>query len=86
MKRVLVITLLVVMAASLLAGCAAPSTAQPEPQKEEAKKIGLVISTLNNPFFVTLKEGAEAKQELGYELIVLVLRMTLQRKCQMWKT
>ena len=57
MKRVLVITLLVVMAASLLAGCASPSTAQPEPQAEEAKKIGLVISTLNNPFFVTLKEG-----------------------------
>ena len=72
MKRVLVITLLVVMAASLLAGCASPSTAQPEPQAEEAKKIGLVISTLNNPFFVTLKEGAEAKaKELGYELVVL---------------
>ena len=72
MKRVLVITLLVVMAASLLAGCASPSTAQPEPQAEEAKKIGLVISTLNNPFFVTLKEGAEAKaKELGCELVVL---------------
>jgi len=72
MKRVLVITLLVVMAASLLAGCASPSTAQPKPQAEEAKKIGLVISTLNNPFFVTLKEGAEAKaKELGYELVVL---------------
>lgn len=72
MKKVLVITLLVVMAASLLAGCASPSPAQPEPQQEEAKKIGLVISTLNNPFFVTLKEGAEAKaKELGYELIVL---------------
>lgn len=36
------------------------------------EKIGLVVSTQNNPFFVTLKEGAEAKaKELGYELIVL---------------
>jgi ribose transport system substrate-binding protein len=34
--------------------------------------IGLVLSTLNNPFFVTLKEGAEAKaKDLGYKLLVL---------------
>ncbi len=34
--------------------------------------LALVISTLNNPFFVTLKEGAEKKaDELGYDLIVL---------------
>ncbi len=34
--------------------------------------IWLVISTLNNPFFITLKEGAEAKaKELGYDLVVL---------------
>ncbi|MDR5866988.1 ribose ABC transporter substrate-binding protein RbsB [Halomonas koreensis] len=37
-----------------------------------ADRIALVISTLNNPFFVTLQEGAEAKAEaLGHELIVL---------------
>ncbi len=34
--------------------------------------LALVLSTLNNPFFVTMKDGAEAKaQELGYKLIVL---------------
>lgn len=34
--------------------------------------IALVISTLNNPFFVSLKEGAQKKaDELGYQLIVL---------------
>ncbi len=34
--------------------------------------LALVVSTLNNPFFVTLKEGAEAKaNELGYNLLVL---------------
>ncbi|MBZ6065744.1 ribose ABC transporter substrate-binding protein RbsB [Aeromonas schubertii] len=34
--------------------------------------LALVVSTLNNPFFVTMKEGAEAKaKELGYQMIVL---------------
>lgn len=34
--------------------------------------IGLAVSTLNNPFFVTLSEGAQAKaDELGVELIVV---------------
>lgn len=36
------------------------------------EKIALVVSTLNNPFFVTLKDGAAAKaKELGYELVIL---------------
>ncbi|MGP6242372.1 substrate-binding domain-containing protein, partial [Aeromonas salmonicida subsp. salmonicida] len=36
--------------------------------------LAMVVSTLNNPFFVTMKEGAEAEakaKELGYELVVL---------------
>lgn len=34
--------------------------------------IAMVVSTLNNPFFVSMKEGAEKKaDELGYKLIVL---------------
>lgn len=38
----------------------------------ESQKLALVVSTLNNPFFVSMKEGAEQKaMELGYELIVL---------------
>ena len=37
-----------------------------------AGSIGLSVSTLNNPFFVTLSDGAEAKaKELGVELIVV---------------
>lgn len=36
------------------------------------QSMALVISTLNNPFFVTLKDGAEAKaKELGYQMVVL---------------
>lgn len=38
----------------------------------EAARLGLVISTQDNPFFVTLKEGAETKaKELGHDLTVL---------------
>lgn len=34
--------------------------------------MALVVSTLNNPFFVTLKDGAETKAKaLGYDLLVL---------------
>ncbi|WP_409300060.1 ribose ABC transporter substrate-binding protein RbsB [Peribacillus sp. SCS-155] len=38
-------------------------------ETKEKKKVGLSISTLNNPFFVTLRDGAEAKaKELGLEI------------------
>lgn len=41
-------------------------------QKTNDKKVGMVLSTLNNPFFVSMKEGAEKKaKEMGYELVVL---------------
>ncbi|SNT28432.1 ribose ABC transporter substrate-binding protein RbsB [Tropicimonas sediminicola] len=51
-------------ATAMLLGSTAPSFA--------ADTLALVVSTLNNPFFVTLKEGAEGKaSELGYELLVL---------------
>ncbi|MCR4408342.1 MAG: ribose ABC transporter substrate-binding protein RbsB [Anaerolineae bacterium] len=43
---------------------------QPPTAKEFT--LGLSLSTLNNPFFVTLKEGAEQKAaELGVKLIVV---------------
>lgn len=65
MKKSLVVAVAALaVGATLLTGCQGSSGAK-------AKKIGLAISTLNNPFFVTLKEGAEAKaKELGYELVV----------------
>ncbi len=67
MKKALTLLMVALLVVGALAGCAAPKE-----EEVETTKVGLVISTLNNPFFVTLKEGAEAKaQELGYELIVL---------------
>ncbi|BAJ00605.1 ribose ABC transporter substrate-binding protein RbsB [Shewanella violacea] len=51
-------------ALALALGLTAPAMAQ--------DTIALVVSTLNNPFFVSMKEGAQQKaEELGYKLIVL---------------
>jgi ribose transport system substrate-binding protein len=51
-------------AALFAAGFSMPVLAQ--------ETLAIVLSTLNNPFFVTMKEGAEKKaKELGYKLIVL---------------
>ena len=70
MKKVLVL----VLAAMMVFAMAACST-EGEKKEEEgggSGAIGLAVSTLNNPFFVTLQEGAEAKaKELGVELTVL---------------
>lgn len=39
---------------------------------DKPAKVGLILSTLNNPFFVTLKEGAEQKaKEVGLDLVIL---------------
>ncbi len=75
MKKLISVLLMTVLTVGLMAGCSKAPVADPTattPETASAKKVGLVLSTLNNPFFVTLKEGAEAKaKELGIELIVL---------------
>src|SRR5690606_10814473 len=59
----------------LLAGCSLepPEWAKPK-QKENLEdiKIGLSVSTLNNPFFVSLKDGVvEEAEKQGMETIVV---------------
>src|SRR5262245_28409269 len=60
------IGLLAVMATFTFASCnSKPKTAAQQDQK--SKKIAVVISTLNNPWFVVLGETAKARaEELGY--------------------
>ena len=73
-KLVLSFVLLAALVFNLTA-CQSQPAATEEPAAEEATgaaKIGLVVSTLNNPFFVSLKEGAEQKaKDMGMELVVL---------------
>lgn len=59
MKKILVTVLAMVAFAAM-------------PVLAAGKTVGLVVSTLNNPFFVTLKDGAVSKAgELGIDLVVL---------------
>jgi ABC-type sugar transport system substrate-binding protein len=52
--------------ASAALSCAAAGAAR------AADRIALVVSTLNNPYFVSLADGAKAKAKgLGYNLVVL---------------
>ncbi len=46
-------------------------SATPTPTEPESYTLGLAVSTLQNPFFVSLKDGAEtAANRLGVELVV----------------
>ena len=67
MKKACVITLILLLSLSipLFAG------GQTE-EGDEGITLGISISTLNNPFFVTLRDGAQEKaDELGVELVVV---------------
>lgn len=65
MKKFLSIILIIIMSAMTLVGCQQKSD-------NSVKKIGFIVSTLNNPFFVDLKSGIEERaKELGYEVVVL---------------
>lgn len=62
MKKFLIVSILILIAGSLFAGGA----------EEEGSVYGLSLSTLNNPFFVTLRDGAlEKAAELGVTLVVV---------------
>lgn len=71
-----------------LAGCSLESPLEKKDSGKSDKKksdvvIGVSISTLNNPFFVKIKDGIEAeakKQELKLNLQTL---RTMQRNKQM---
>jgi len=64
--KLLSMVLSAVLLMGTLSGCSSQKTA------EGNKKIGIVLSTLNNPFFVSMKAGAEKKaKELGYTVVVL---------------
>lgn len=65
MKRFLSILMSIVLSSFILVGCE-------KQNKNETKKIGFIVSTLNNPFFVDLKKGIEKEaKKLGYEVVVL---------------
>lgn len=74
MKRFVWLALLV-LSLGLVSACGGGgSTQTPAGQSggEEKTTIGLAISTLNNPFFVDLRDGAQAAADAaGFKLVVL---------------
>lgn len=76
MRKFVSMLAVLLLAMGVLVGCSlennATSTNKTEKKKEDGVTIGLSISTLNNPFFVTLKEGAEkAAKEANATLTVV---------------
>ena len=74
LKKFAALALAAIMTFSLVACGGASIEGEGEKAATEESgngSIGLAVSTLSNPFFVTLKEGAEAKaEELGVTLYV----------------
>ncbi len=77
------LALLLIMAWALLAGCggaenknttifeAAPPSAAAPVTTPARYRIGLIMKTLTNPFFIEMEKGARrAQEELGVELVV----------------
>lgn len=87
MKRISLIFNILVVGAFLLGACAQPTPQPTKPAETQAvatqapapttapkaeRTLGLVLSTLNNPFFVTLRDGAQkAADAAGVKLIVV---------------
>ncbi len=82
MKRLIYLVNLFLVAALLLVACAPKATPTPAPETQAPpvetaapaaeRTLGLVLSTLNNPFFVTLRDGAQkAADAAGVKLVVV---------------
>ena len=65
LKKLATLTMSFVLCSSLLVGCGKNTNS-------DTQKIGLIVSTLNNPFFVDLKTGIENQaKKLGHDVVVL---------------
>ncbi|MBO8137418.1 MAG: ribose ABC transporter substrate-binding protein RbsB [Desulfotomaculum sp.] len=85
MKKIIILTMFV-LALLLSAGCAGGGNEDQQAGDQAADrdgkmKIGLAISTLNNPFFVDLRDGAKAYAEkIGADLVVMDARNDASRQ------
>lgn len=73
-KKIIAMLMCALIVATLLAGCTGGKNAsdKKDDAAKDSKTIGVVVSTLQNPFFVDLKTGAEEKaKELDVEIIAL---------------
>jgi ribose transport system substrate-binding protein len=72
MKQMKKILTLLLVGMLLLVGCTMQPAGQENSTDKKSNTIGLSISTMNNPFFVTLKNATEKKaKEMGFTLITV---------------
>jgi ribose transport system substrate-binding protein len=76
MKRTTILFSMFMIAALLLGACGTAATEEAAPAEEAAPEtemtLGLVLSTLNNPFFVTLRDGAQAAADAAGAKLIIV--------------
>lgn len=71
MKKLLTIIAAMVLVIGLIAGCGSNSSNVGDGDKKQGT-IGFSVSTLNNPFFVSLKDGVEKQaKELGLKVKIV---------------
>lgn len=70
MKKLLLLLAMAIMVIGLVAGCG--KSADNGGGDKKSGTIGFSVSTLNNPFFVSMKEGVEAQaKELGLKVKIV---------------
>ena len=68
-RKLFAVVSLTLVVAMLLSACKPAATPTPAPK---TYTLGLVLSTLNNPFFVTLRDGAQKEADAeGVKLVVV---------------
>ena len=70
-KKITIFSILLVVA-FLMAACAPEAVEEAAPVADDGYTLGLSLSTLSNPFFVTLKDGAEAAASTAGVTLVVV--------------
>lgn len=84
MKKLLLLLAMAIMVIGLVAGCGKSADNGGD---KKSGTIGFSVSTLNNPFFVTMKEGVEAQAKaLGLKVKIVDAQTTLQNKQTIFPT
>ena len=84
MKKLLLLLAMAVMVIGLVAGCGKSADNGGD---KKSGTIGFSVSTLNNPFFVTMKEGVEAQAKaLGLKVKIVDAQTILQNKQMIFLT
>lgn len=70
-KQLIIYVISILMTSLFLSSCSSPDQSNTGKSNDDVNKIAVVISTLNNPWFVVLGETAKQRaEELGYESVI----------------